>query len=484
MWSGMKIVIIGAGFTGSLLAKALVAERNKVVLIDKSPERVRSAGDQLDCTVIEADGADLDVLEKAGIASADALITLTGDDDINMITCSLIDAVYPDVLKIARVRNYDYYRRTVEVVRRGKKRLPDATRPMFGIDHIINPDVAAASSIVRAMEIGAAGSATEIAGGYEIIVLPVVGDGSLAGRKLRELASLQDWSYLVAFVESNGETELPCGETVLKAGDHVGVLAHNSEVSKLLRFVGVASTPIKRVAIFGADNVGALTVAAQDERKKAFWRAFLKLGKTKNRELLVIDRDAELCRSLADKFPDARILNGDITDDGFLQSEGICECDLMVAASGNYERNLLTAAYLKLRGVTKAIALTLDSAFGGIAAKLGIDVTVPMRDVVIDTIMSHLRGRNIKAVHSVGARKFEIVSCEVSSKGDVVGRKLKDIDELKGSLVLLIRQPENSGYEIPNGGTELREGAFVVLIMPSGDSEMLEMFAGKPEMGA
>ena len=61
----MKIVIIGAGFTGSLLAKALIAERNKVILIDKSPERVRSAGDQLDCTVIEADGTDLDVLEKA-----------------------------------------------------------------------------------------------------------------------------------------------------------------------------------------------------------------------------------------------------------------------------------------------------------------------------------------------------------------------------------------------------------------------------------
>jgi trk system potassium uptake protein TrkA len=238
------------------------------------------------------------------------------------------------------------------------------------------------------------------------------------------------------------------------------------------------------VAIFGADNIGALTVAAQEDRKKAFWSTFLKLGKTKSRELLVIDRDAELCRKLADKFPDARILNGDITDDGFLLSEGVCDCDLMVAASGNYERNLLTAAYLKLRGVTKAIALTLDSAFSGIASKLGVDVTVPMRDVVIGTIMSHLRGRNIKAVHSVGARKFEIVSCEVSSKGEVAGKKIRELEELKGSLVLLIRQPENCSYEIPNGGTELRNGALVVLIMPSGDSEILEMFAGKPEMSA
>ncbi len=480
----MKIVIIGAGFTGSLLAKALIAERNKVILIDKSPERVRSAGDQLDCTVIEADGTDLDVLEKAGIASADALVTLTGDDEINMITCSLVDAVYPNVLKMARVRNYDYYKRTVEIVNRSKSHLSEKERQIFGIDYIINPDVAAASSIARAMEIGAAGSATEIEGGYEIIVFPIVENSPLAGRKLRELSTLDEWKYLVAFVETNGETELPGGETVLNAGDHVGVLVHNSEVTKLLRFAGIASTTINRVAIFGADNVGALTMAAQEQRRKSFWHAFLRYGKTKSREVLIIDRDPERCRRLADKFPDARILNGDITDDGFLQSEGICECDLMVAASGNYERNLLTAAYLKLRGVTKAIALTLDSAFGGIATKLGIDVTVPMRDVVIDTIMSHLRGRNIKAVHSVGARKFEIVSCEVSSKGDVVGKKLRDIEDLKGSLVLLIHRPDGSGYEIPNGNTELDEGALVVLIMPSGDSEILEMFAGRPEISA
>ena len=274
----MKIVIIGAGFTGGLLARALVAERNTVILIDKNPERVRSAGDQLDCTVIEADGTDLEILEKAGIASADALVTLTGDDEINMITCSLVDAVYPEVVKIARVRNYDYYKRTVEVVKREKNRSIREGRPTFGIDYIINPDVAAASSISRAMEIGAAGSAIEIEGGYEIIALPVIENSPLAGKKLRNLAALPEWNYLVAFVETDGETELPSGETILKIGDHIGILVRNTDVDKLLRFAGVVSTPINRIAIFGADNVSALTVAAQTETVK---RAALEMGTEK-----------------------------------------------------------------------------------------------------------------------------------------------------------------------------------------------------------
>jgi trk system potassium uptake protein TrkA len=101
--------------------------------------------------------------------------------------------------------------------------------------------------------------------------------------------------------------------------------------------------------------------------------------------------------------------------------------------------------------------------------------------VVIDTIMSHLRGRYIKAVRSVGARKFEIVSCEISSESEAVGKKLKDIGGLNGSLILLIRKPGSQDYRIPNGGTVMESGSLIVLIMPSGDSEILEMFAGRPE---
>ena len=148
----MKIVIIGAGFSGSQLAKTLIAEGNKVVLVDRSAERVRSAGDQLDCTVIEADGSNLEVLEKAGISSADALVTITGDDDTNLIICSLVDAVYPETLKIARVRDYEHYMRVLEVTRRRRDNPDAASHPMFGVDYIVNPDVEAAGRIMRAME--------------------------------------------------------------------------------------------------------------------------------------------------------------------------------------------------------------------------------------------------------------------------------------------------------------------------------------------
>jgi trk system potassium uptake protein TrkA len=480
----VKIVIIGAGFTGSLLAKALVAERNNVVLIDNDPDRVRSAGDQLDCTVIEADGNNLKTLEKSGIANADALVTLTGDDELNMIICSIVDAIYPDILKIARVRDYDRYMRTIDVVRRSRAIERKQDRPTLGINHIVNPDVEAASSIMRAMEIGAAGTAIEIGGGFAIVELPVAEGCPIAGKQLRELSSLEGWSNLVAFVEADGETILPNGDTIIAAGNHVGILAQKDDISKILEFTGTPSVNIESIAIFGADNISALTVAAQMNKSQTFWYSLLSFGRSKNRNLLVIDRDIKRCRALTEKFPEARILNGDITDDELLQGEGICDCDLMIAASGNFERNLMTAAYMKLRGVGKVIALTSDSAFDEIAAKLGVDVTVPMRDVVIDTIMSHLRGRNVKEVHSIGERKFEIVSCEISEDSAVVGKSLKDIGGLDGALMLLVKEPDTEKCFIPTGETVMFSGAQIVLIMPAADTELIRKFAGKPEIVA
>ena len=105
----MRIVIIGAGFTGVQLAKLLINEKNTVAIIDNDENNVRHVSNQLDCTVMLADGNDLETLEEAGIAKADALVCVTENDEVNMITCSLVDAVYPDIVKIARVRNYAYY---------------------------------------------------------------------------------------------------------------------------------------------------------------------------------------------------------------------------------------------------------------------------------------------------------------------------------------------------------------------------------------
>ena len=477
----MKIFIIGAGFTGMQLARALLLEQKNVVLIDNDPERVRDASDQLDCTVLEADGNNLESLEAAGIASADALVTLTADDEINMITCSLVEAVYPRVQTIARVRNYAYYK-AADVARRRAMSAVPASRPLFGIDSMLNPEVEAADAISAALEHGAIGSVIELDAEFGIMTLSI-GEGSpLVGVPLAEMSKLEGWHYLVAFVESgDGTTSLPNGQTTLAVGDQVGLVSRLSEIPQLGAYTKTPQEKLRRVVVFGADRVGSLLLARQQEKKHvSLWRRlFGRSAPDANQKLVLVDRDPERCRAAVERFPDVRVLCGDVTDEALLNEEDIFSCDLLVAASGNHELNLVTAAYLKSRGVKKTIALTANSSYGDIARKLGVDVAVPMRGTVVDSIRGRLRGGRVEAVHSVCNHSFEIVEGYISPKSHVAGKRLQDVLDIGSFLVLLYRPADGKGYEMPCGGTVLEADAHVVLITLAGDTRLVARFCGK-----
>lgn len=473
----MKVFVIGAGFTGGQLARTLVAEGCTVVLIDRDPERVRQARNQLDCTVIQSDGNSLSVLEEAGIASADAMVTLTEDDEINMITCSLVDAVYPRILKIARVRNYAYYAGAAATARQHAEAFAEGRRPLFGIDYMVNPDVEAADAICRVMEHGVVGGMVDLPGNYGIVTLPVTEGSGIEGEPIWRLSSRPDWKYLVSYVESAGETTLPSGDTVLKAGDRIGILAAQRDIPALLKVAGGAERTLRRIVVMGAGRIGGLVLERELARPRPSFLASL-VGK-QDRELVLVDEDEALCREAAERFKHVRVLNGDVAESELIREEQLDDGDLLVAVSGNYERNLVMAAYLKSRGVRKTIALSASYKFDDVARKLGVDVAVPMRATVVDSIMSHLRGRNVQSVHTVSGRRFEIVACDVAKGARAAGKPLKDLARPGEFLLLLVRQGADGPVGIPGGNSVVQPGDRVVLVVRSGARSVIRMFAGK-----
>ena len=477
----MTIFIIGAGFTGMQLAKMLVLERNKVVLIDNDAEKVRHASDELDCTVLETDGNSIEVLEQAGIASADAFVALTGDDEVNMITCQLVDSAYPDILKIARVRNYVYYSAVDSASRRKKTSGRETVRAMYGMDAMVNPDVEAAAAIHRAVEYGAVGNIIDLKDGFVLTTLGVGNGSALVGRRMRELSGIDGWNYLVAFAEQKSGALIPRGDTVINAGDTLGVVSRTADVAQIAQFAQATHETFRRIVIFGADRVGAMLIPLiAEERRGALWQMIFggKLQKSQ-REIIVVDRNSDRCQEIAKRHSNVRVLCGDITDEALMNEEDLYSCDLIVAASGNYELNLVTAAYMKSKGANKAVALTASTAYEAVARKLGIDVAIPMRGTVVDSILSHLRGRNVSAIHSVCNRSFEIVEGDISDKSRFAGRKLRELGDLDGEFLLLLAGNSSGATAMPNGETTLDAGSHVVLIVRSGDTRLIARICGK-----
>ena len=134
-----------------------------------------------------------------------------------------------------------------------------------------------------------------------------------------------------------------------------------------------------------------------------------------------------LAKTAAEKFPDAKVMNADASDEVFLKEEGITSYDLAICCTHNHEMNMILAAYLESLGVKQTVSLVASSAFAQISEKLGIDVSVPLRDTVVDSIMSHLRGKSVKEIHTVTNGELEILECEISPNSKNSGKMLKEI---------------------------------------------------------
>ena len=477
----MKIVIVGAGFTGVQLAKLLVSEKNQVAVIENDEDNARHVSNQVDCTVLCADGNNLETLEEAGIAKADALVCVTSNDEVNMITCSLVDAVYPDVLKIARVRNYAYYVNTTSAEKKHSNQFGEKRRPLYGINYMIHPDVEAADAIVQAVENGAVGNVlTFDDSDLEIVRMTIEKGSPLDGSLLKNLRILSDIHFLVAYVESDGKSSLPSGDTKLEAGDTLGILLSKNDISKVSELCGPKKSEFKSVALIGAGRIGTIIAERliKPQKENAFGKFFGAFGAKKTSDFVIIDSDEAISKQAAERFPDAKVFLADATDENFLREEGITDFDLAICATHNHEMNMVLAAYLEGLGVKQTISLVTSSAFAGIATKLGVDVPVALRDAVVDSIMSHLRGKSVKEVHTVS--DLEITECEVSVSSKMNGKILKEISDPGKFLVLLSKKSGAANYQIAGGNTQITAGDHIVLIAQVEESKkIIETFAGK-----
>ncbi len=477
----MKIVIIGAGFTGIQLAKRLINEKNDVILIDNDEDTVRHASNRLDCTVVQADGNNLNNLEEAGIAKADALVTVTDNDEINMITCSLVDAVYPHLLKIARVRNYAYYVNTAQAAKHHAETFAGNHRPLYGIDFMIHPDVEAADAIVRAVEHGALSDVVSFGNDeFELTTLQVTRGSKIDGIAIKNIRTLSSISFIVVYLETKKGSSLPSGDTIIHAGDFVGVLTKKENISNLAELFGSKMDTLKKIALVGAGRIGDIVAEHLIEKGKSsfFKRLFGSQQNTLAQNFVIVDDNEENCKAASEKYPSAKIFRADITDENFVRDEGLDKFNLVICATQNHEMNMVVSAYLESLGVEKTVALVAHSAFADIARKIGVDVAVPLRDAIVDSILSHLRGKAVTGVHTVSNGHFEIVECDLPSTSKVVGKALKDIANPGEYLLLLIRKPGSPNYELPSGNTTLSAGDHLVLIEKTGNRKTLNLFSG------
>ena len=169
-----KILIVGGGNIGFNLAKNLEndSEGVRVKIIEKNKERAEFIANELNNTiVINGDGLDEDVLKEANIEESETILSLTNDDEDNIMVCVLAEKNNPNKRTIALVNKQNY----------------SLLQTSLKIDDLVDPRLTTVSTILKHVHKGTIETVyTLLDGEYEFIEAEVLETSELINKSIKD----------------------------------------------------------------------------------------------------------------------------------------------------------------------------------------------------------------------------------------------------------------------------------------------------------
>ena len=215
-----RAVIIGAGRAGRFTARELDKQDVQVKIFDTNRERCRLIAAKLSgaSMAINADGTNLELLQSEGVADADVMICLTGDDKLNLLLALM--GRHMGVKKtIVKVDRYDY----IELMEK------------VGVDIVLSSRVLAASEVLAFVRRGGIVSVSLLEGAKaEAIEVVVQAGARVSGKKLMDAALPRE--CLVCGYVRGSDTFVPNGHTVLAPGDRAIIIVKVKHSKNVLKY--------------------------------------------------------------------------------------------------------------------------------------------------------------------------------------------------------------------------------------------------------
>jgi trk system potassium uptake protein len=222
---GMRILVTGAGKVGWNLTRALLEKGHDVTVIEEDRDRYAVVEQELEHRIVYGDASELWVLDRAGIAVADMVIAVTGDDEDNLLICQVARDKYDVERIIARCNNprnrqhfelldiRPYISATDLILR-----LIEHEVPRYGLVHLLDlPEER-----------------------LEIIELALGADSPVVDTKVRDL-QMPAGSLLISVLRE-GRGFVPTADTELRAGDEVLAVLDPALEPDLTRYLGGPET--------------------------------------------------------------------------------------------------------------------------------------------------------------------------------------------------------------------------------------------------
>ena len=169
-----QILIVGGGNIGFNLAKNLETESEgvRVKIIEKDKDRAELIASELNNTiVINGDGLDEDVLKEANIEEAETILSLTNDDEDNIMVSVLAEKNNPNKRTIALVNKKNY----------------SLLQSSLKINDLVDPRLTTISTILKHVHKGTIETVyTLLDGEYEFIEAEILETSELISKSIKD----------------------------------------------------------------------------------------------------------------------------------------------------------------------------------------------------------------------------------------------------------------------------------------------------------
>lgn len=216
-----RVAIVGGGEIGFMVARMLERMRVDVSIIEKDIGRCKELATLLDKTrVYNGDGTNLDVLKEIGIKDFDVMISVSKDDEINLLS-GLLAKELGAKRAIILAHKPDYV----------------SLYESLGIDSTISPRLVTATETVRFIKQEALSRVAILAEGKaEILESQVDKHSPLVGKPLKDIDFPK--GAIIGAVLREEDVLIPGGDFTVNPGDRVVIFCRSDAmgpVEKMLR---------------------------------------------------------------------------------------------------------------------------------------------------------------------------------------------------------------------------------------------------------
>jgi trk system potassium uptake protein TrkA len=214
----MDVIIVGGGKTGYQLAQGLLEEGHAIRIIEQresAVERLREVVPQE--VILIGDGSSPAVLESAGIDHAQVVAAVTGEDETNLVICTLARFEFNVPRIIGRVNN---------------PKNAWLFTPQMGVDVALNQADILAKLIEEEMSLGDMMTLLKLRKGeYSVVEEKVHAHSGAVGKTLADLSIPTE--CVIAAIIRKGKLIIPHGDTRLQETDEIIAVVHSAQSKNL-----------------------------------------------------------------------------------------------------------------------------------------------------------------------------------------------------------------------------------------------------------